>query len=418
MAADWVARTPEDLPRRALDSKYQGMLGDGLEEHYGAALSLILHMVWCGWPRSDISVYLLQDENLGGLRYQRMPRHKARRKIQRDYEKAYALVAAELSRRLVSDPLRLLAWEDRWRDSMGGRTRQADLAVLRVLVAGCVAAGVLERGITSRTIALQTGLAPVTVQRALQRLADRHGAIKLRTSEAGTVYALLVDSGTEAVSCFPHGVQETASLPESLRPHPHPLFEPAGLGPSSGAVYAAIAEQRSAREVAALTRLSVSQVHVHLRRLSELGIATSTLGQWEQVRVDLDDIARHLGVPAKRRRRQARIKEERAQWAEFTAGSSRAATVDRRRAMEWQRQRLDDLARRSGRASGAWWIETAAEVERYKASAGRRAACSTGDDASTAYDNTDRTLDPVSPVEASVALRALKTTSDVRLLPT
>jgi hypothetical protein len=345
MAASVVAWTPEDLPHRALKPEYQRQLEEGLEERYGAAASLILHMVWQGWSLTHVMVALLDAGNLASDRYLRMPRFKARRQIQKDFDRAREKVAAELRCRRA-DAAKIATFERWCQERLQGRTRLTDFAVLQVLVARCVAQRSLTSTISSRTIALDVGRSPATVQRALHRLATEHGVIAARSSDKGTWYRLLADSSDEALSCSPCPVQGTASSQEPAVSSSHAVFDPSGLGPSAGLVYAAAAGGRTARQVAAESRLSVSRVHALLADLRAYGLAIKADGVWHAVDVDLDDLARHLGVYATRQKRAARISRERDQWSTFKGTEAARTAEDRQRAMDWKRQALDDLERR------------------------------------------------------------------------
>lgn len=320
--------------KKPLSPKWRDMLVTGDHAYHSrseAVMAITLAMVNSGWdwsdyygtmsdPHSHALADWFHSRKIGRTR---SPQDVLRR-MKRTWERAVAKVQsspaienAQDARQeigLIRAALREVVFT--------GRSGIVDRLVLECLHKEATKRGSIVVFLSTRSIALETGVSRTTVSRAVRRLVagDWIRVEGREQADHAMTYRLKVprrrrdtpsQRGTGREDCVP-------VVPSAIDHAGQDLF--LRLGRYAAAVYAALENPGRAQEIALMTGMCRRSASKHLKVMADLGLVESVGGVWRRTEREADDASGDVGATGLRKRRADRFTWERKAWSLVVSG--------------------------------------------------------------------------------------------------
>jgi hypothetical protein len=277
-----------------------------------------------GYSQEWLLKVLLNPSNRAGEKIQRMGETEAHRYVAQSYHKARAFVANHpafgdrggATAAIVEKIDR--AADIILRSARPGQAGATDYCLLAVHLAIARRVGSLTYGASDREVAELAGLSRPTVTRSHRRLIENCKFLKrIKRPAIGATTAsrwrLRLPAGSvlgDTSSTLMGGVRPTGKADHT--PGADLWRRGKGLGKSKYRVWSLLTSPKTAAELATTLGIKVRSVWDHLWMLEDLGLCTRELdGKWHRCDVDLDAVAKRLGVAGEGASQRARHESER-----------------------------------------------------------------------------------------------------------
>jgi DNA-binding transcriptional regulator YhcF (GntR family) len=245
----------------------------------------------CGWTRQQFIGAMLDPKNLAGEKYQDMPEVKARKRLERDWERAGDLVDANpatsgapgVRRHLdhLVEAVMALPWS--------GRTGGTDRHVLLTVLALAYEVGTYTPAFSTRTLAAASNKRQQTVSRSMARLREAGYLIQVTPSTytKSAVYRIEVPALQSGSLNPPLGLVVSDPFKSVRTVLGHDLFTRGCLGETAGRLWTQLDPLRdyTVREMAAASGLSLSACRTAAARLAQAGLMSTDQGRPARFRV-------------------------------------------------------------------------------------------------------------------------------------